>query len=132
LLTFDSTFASLASMKTEETFGQRIRELRLKKDLTQRDLAKRVDLDFTYLSKIENGKMSPPSVTAIIRLAKQLEADEDELLALAGKAPARLGQALKESKGARMFYRSALSTQLSDEDWEKLREALERRTKGKK
>lgn len=66
-------------------FGSRIRDLRKEKDISLRDLADRVGLDFTYLSKIENGKVEPPSEDKIRKMAKVLEADEEELLDLAGK-----------------------------------------------
>ena len=36
------------------TFGSRIRELRQAKNLTLRDVAKKVKVTFTYVSKIEN------------------------------------------------------------------------------
>jgi hypothetical protein len=49
-----------------------------------------------------------------------LSGNSDELLALAGKAPVDVGEMLKKSVGARMFFRSALSTRLSEEDWKKL------------
>ena len=129
-------------MAREKTFGQRIRELRKAKNLTQRELAERVaaalkaedrrGFDFTYLSKIENDRMSPPSMPAILQLAKELEADSDELAALAGKPPADMGQELKKSEGARTFYRSAVDIGLTEEDWQKLLQDLKRRkTKGK-
>jgi len=35
------------------TFGERIRELRKAKNLTLRDVANRVKVNFTYISKIE-------------------------------------------------------------------------------
>lgn len=117
-------------MSKEKTFGQRLRELRKAKNLSQRDLAERVGLDFTYLSKIENEKMRPPSAEAIEKLAKELGANSDELLALAGKVPQDLGETLKTSKGARMFYRSAKDMNLSEEDWKKLLQELKRRKKG--
>jgi len=72
------------------TFGERIRELRLAKDLTLRALAKEVGVTFTYLSKIENQKLSFgefPSNEMILKLASALEADPDELLLLAEKIP---------------------------------------------
>ena len=37
-------------------FGQRLRELRRERKLTLRALADAVGVDFSYLSKIENGK----------------------------------------------------------------------------
>ena len=116
-------------MASKITLGSRIRVLRLEAKLSQRDLADRVakrlkeddrgGFDFTYLSKIENDRLVP-SAAVILALAAELRGDSDELLALAGKAPADVGDMLKKSEGARMFFRSALSTQLSEEDWKKL------------
>src|SRR5579885_3812871 len=65
------------------TFGERLRELRKAKNLGQRALADMVDINFTYLSKIENGRLDFaqfPSEDLIRKLAKALDADEDELL----------------------------------------------------
>lgn len=115
----------------EMTFGQKLRELRKAMNLSQRDLAERVGLDFTYLSKIENDKMKPPSADAIEKLAKELDVDTDELLALAGKVPQDLGETLKTSEGARTFYRSAKDMNLSEEDWKNLLQDLKRRNKSK-
>jgi transcriptional regulator with XRE-family HTH domain len=124
---------------TKTTFGNRIRALRLEAKLSQRDLAHRVakrlkeddrgGFDFTYLSKIENDRLVP-SATVILALAGELKGDSDELLALAGKAPADVGDMLKQSEGARMFFRSAMSTRLSEDDWKKL--LLEIQSKKKK
>jgi len=111
------------------TLGSRLRELRLEAKLSQRDLADRVakrlkeddrgGFDFTYLSKIENNRLVP-SAAVILALTAELKGDSDELLALAGKAPADVGDMLKQSEGARMFFRSAMSKQLSEDDWKKL------------
>ena len=72
------------------TFGSRIRELRQAKNLTLRDVAKKVKVTFTYVSKIENQKLSFgefPSNEMILKLARALDADPDELLLLAKKIP---------------------------------------------
>ena len=75
----------------QPTFGQRLRELRKAKNLTQRELAERVaarlrkegrSFDFTYLSKIEKDRTEPPSVTLITELARVLDADPNELITL--------------------------------------------------
>jgi len=76
-------------------FGQRVRELRQAKRLTLRDLAKRVKVNYTYLSKIENHKLDfgeYPGEGLIRRLAKVLGADEDELLLLSEKVPDEIGR----------------------------------------
>jgi transcriptional regulator with XRE-family HTH domain len=72
------------------TFGQRLRELRKAKSLNQKELADKVGIDFTYLSKLENDRMSPPREKTILAIAKVLDADSDELLALANKIPSDL------------------------------------------
>ena len=77
------------------TFGERIRELRKAKNLTLRDVAKKVKVNFTYISKIENHKLDFgefPSEDLIRKLAKVLEASEDELLLLAKKIPEDIKQ----------------------------------------
>jgi len=72
------------------SFGEKIRELRQAKQLTLRDLAAKVGVGFTYLSKIENHKLKDghgPSEKLIHKLATELDASEDELLLLAEKVP---------------------------------------------
>lgn len=71
-------------------FGRRLRELRQAKKMTLRDLAAKVDVGFTYLSKIENHKLEvghSPSEKLIRKLAVELDADEEQLLFLAEKVP---------------------------------------------
>ncbi len=71
-------------------FGDRIRRLRKAKGYSLRKLAPIVGVGFSYLSKVENGRLDfrgPPSESLIHRLAESLEADEDELLLLAGRIP---------------------------------------------
>lgn len=70
--------------------GERIRELRQAKQLTLRDLAAKVGVGFTYISKIENHKLEEghsPSEKLLHKLAAELDGDEEELLLLAEKVP---------------------------------------------
>src|SRR3979411_2656141 len=72
------------------TFGDRVRELRQEKGWTLRDLAGKVGVGFTYLSRVENERLSYgdyPSDALIHRLADALDADEEELLLLAKRIP---------------------------------------------
>ena len=71
-------------------FGDRVRELRQKKGWRLRDLAARVHVGFTYLSRVENERLNfgdYPSDALIHRLADALDADEEELLILAKRIP---------------------------------------------
>lgn len=75
------------------TFGEKLRELRKERDLSQKKLAELVAINFTYLSKIENERLDFahfPSEELICKLATVLESDENELLILAKKVPARI------------------------------------------
>ena len=84
-------------MEAQE-FGIRIRQLRKQSGMTLRELAEKVNIDFTYLSKIENGAVPPPSDKVISKLARALNAGKDELLILAGKIPPELVQILKNKE----------------------------------
>jgi HTH-type transcriptional regulator, competence development regulator len=71
-------------------FGDRVRALRTARGYSQRVLGERVGVSFTYISKVENGKLDfgdYPSEDLIRRLAAALDADEEELLLFAEKIP---------------------------------------------
>jgi len=53
-------------------FGKRVRELRLKKNLSQEQLAHMCDLDRTYINSIENGKRNV-SLKNIEKILKALD-----------------------------------------------------------
>jgi len=85
-------------MKNEQSFGVQLRELRKSAGLTLRQLAEKVNVNFTYLSKIESGALPPPSEKVIRHLAEALDFDKDELLALAGIIPSDIAEILKDRK----------------------------------
>lgn len=69
-----------------QTFGQLIRKARRKQEYSQRELAKLIGVNFTYLSKLENDHADyPPSKEVIQSLANHLDLDEAELAQLAGR-----------------------------------------------
>lgn len=55
-----------------------------------RQLAARVGVEPSYLSKVERGRQPPPSEQTIVSLARELDEDPDMLLALAGKVSGEL------------------------------------------
>jgi transcriptional regulator with XRE-family HTH domain len=110
------------------TFGHRLRELRLAKDLTQRELAKKAGIDFTYLSKIENDQPGyQPSEQVIRELAKLLGTDAEELVLLAQKIPEKIQRAMARNIKAHAFLRSAAD--LSEADWDKILKIVEENKK---
>jgi transcriptional regulator with XRE-family HTH domain len=76
-------------------FGKKLRQLRKALNLSLRELAGRAGVDFTYLSKMENGQLPPPSESVVARLAGALGADRDELLQLSGRVPADIAGMVK-------------------------------------
>ena len=81
---------------SEVRFGPLLRELRVAASLSQRQLADRVGVDFSYLSKIENEKLPPPGEDKLLLIARVLKHDADELLAAARRVPADLQSRLED------------------------------------
>jgi len=114
------------------SFGNRVRELRKAKGLTQKDLAASVKLDFTYISKVETGKADPPGEDVVRRLAKALGADPEELVYLAGKVPKALRGVVASSSAIPVVFRALRDGTIDDEELKSLVEALRaRKQKGK-
>lgn len=96
-------------------FGTRIRELRKEKDIPLRDLADRIGIDFTYLSKIENGKVEPPSEQKIRAMAKELDVEAEGLLALAGKVSSdQIRQAVQANPSVGILLRKIQTLSLTN------------------
>lgn len=60
-------------------FGKRVRSLRLRKNMSQGDLAKKLNVDPSYISKIERGEQNI-SLKGIEKLAKALTVSMQELI----------------------------------------------------
>ena len=61
-----------------------------------RQVAARIDVQPSYLSKVERGKEAPPSEKTLRRLAKDLGEDVDMLLALGGKISSDLARIIRK------------------------------------
>ena len=88
-------------------FGERLRELRKAKGFTLRDLAAKVGVGFTYLSRAENERLQYgdyPSNALIHRLADALDADEEELLILAKRIPETVRQRVLQRPDAFLAF----------------------------
>ncbi len=60
-----------------------------------RQVADRVGVQPSYLSKVERGEASPPSEETLVRLARDLDVDPDVLLAMGGKVSSDLLEAIR-------------------------------------
>lgn len=80
-------------------FGERVRDLRTQRGVKQAELAERMDVSVSYISKVENGKLhfgDYPSEKFIHKLSHELKADEDELLLLADKVPPSIRRKIRQ------------------------------------
>src|SRR5262249_6357781 len=93
-----------------------------------RQLAGRVGIEPSYLSKIERGKQPPPGEETIRRIAVELGEDPDVLLALAGRVssdltqiirerPALVGELLRSIRRAPAKRVAQMSRQVRDGNW---------------
>lgn len=75
-------------------FLRKKREARAADDrrFSLRQVATRIEVEPSYLSKVERGEVEPPSEETIRRLAKELDQDADVMLAMAGKMSRELQQ----------------------------------------
>ncbi len=115
------------------TFGQFIRarrELLRKTDPTYsvRQVAKRMGIQPSYLSKVERGEVAPPSEETTRKLAHELDVDCDMLLAMAGKVssdlqdvirkrPALFGELIRELKEMPDHAVLRLVREVRDGEW---------------
>ncbi|MFN2115092.1 MAG: helix-turn-helix domain-containing protein [Anaerolineae bacterium] len=84
----------------DNAFGSYVRERREALRATDprfsvRQVAARIGVQPSYLSKIERGEQPPPSEQRIVALADDLGEDRDVLLALAGKVSSDLQRIIR-------------------------------------
>jgi len=82
-------------------FGEYVRErreaLRARDErYSVRQVAQRIGVEPSFLSKVEREEVPPPSEAKIVALAKELGEDPDVLLALAGKVSSDLQEAIRK------------------------------------
>jgi len=64
--------------------GRKIKELRVEREWTQRELARRTGLDRGYLAYIESGRVGKPSADTFLKLARAFRIAPEELYQAAG------------------------------------------------
>lgn len=64
----------------QKTIGQKVKEWRKAKEMTQDALAKKADLPYTTLTKIESDVIQNPSLSTITKIAGGLGITLDELI----------------------------------------------------
>ena len=68
------------SKSKNQTVGDKIKQLRLKQGLTQDALAKKANIPYTTLTKIESNVITRPTIQTVVKIAKGLEVSIDNLI----------------------------------------------------
>ena len=67
-------------MTSGKTISKNIKKMRAKLSLTQDDLAKKADIKYTTLMKVESGTVNKPSVQTMAKIAKALGVSIEDLI----------------------------------------------------
>lgn len=78
-------------------FGAFVRREREAREIGLREMAKKIGVSPTYLSKVERDEFTPPTEDKVRAIAQIIECDTDELLALAGRMPSDLADIIKRN-----------------------------------
>lgn len=84
-------------------FGDLFRQLRYNKGISIKKLASALEVDYTYLSKIENGRVIP-SEQMIERVSKYFDYSNDSLMLTADKIPEDIKRILRENPEESLEY----------------------------
>ena len=102
------------------SFGSQLRQIRRDAGFTQRQLADVAGLDFSYISKLENGHNPPPAADTIVRLCKAMGVTPEPLLALTGKLPSDVYESVGLNEAAQRFLRETHALKLTESEWGRL------------
>ena len=83
-------------MAGKKSFGALVRHKRLAKEIGLREMAKKIGVSPTYLSKLERDEFPPPAEDKVRKIAGIIEHDPDVLLALAGRVSSDLTDIIRE------------------------------------
>jgi len=70
----------MKSQNDNETIGDKIKQLRNKQGLTQDELARKSDLPYTTLTKIESNVITKPTIQTVAKIANGLGIKIDDLI----------------------------------------------------
>ena len=106
-------------------FSLTLKNLRKERRITQRELAEKVNVDFTYISKIENDQLkNSPSAETIKKIAKVLDTDADTLILLAKKVPDTIRETIVDDDLAAALLRKipSLTEERRKKMWDIIKE----------
>jgi transcriptional regulator with XRE-family HTH domain len=107
-------------------FGSLLRRSRVKAGYGLREFAQKVDLSPTYISRVETGKIPPPTERRIKVMARLLDVTADELYTAAGKVDPEIEAYIRRVKTLPAFLRAAKKAGLDADDFARRTKILKR------
>jgi transcriptional regulator with XRE-family HTH domain len=105
----------MAMIAGRKSFGTLVRQEREAREIGLREMAQKIGVSPTYLSKIERGEFDPPAEDKVRKIAEIIDHDPDELLALAGRVASDLTDIiLKRPREMADFLRAAKGLTAND------------------
>ncbi|MFB5678787.1 helix-turn-helix domain-containing protein [Paenibacillus terreus] len=99
-------------------FGEYIKNLRKSIGFNQADVAMKVGITTSYLSKIEKGSVSPPSEEKLLQLAAVLQDDPNNIIFKAGKIPPDIRELIFQEPGVYEYLHQKLKDKRKEESRE--------------
>ena len=113
------------------SFGSYIRKLRIKNDIGQRELAKKIGVAPSYLNDMEKDKRAAPKNQLIKKLSTILKADLELMYDLAGDSkktiPPDIEEYIKNNSDITSLIRAVKSRKISNEEIKKLENKISKR-----
>ena len=116
--------------KEIKTLGDRIRESRVQKEKSLRQLAKDLDVTPSYLSDIENNRRVPAEAV-LLKISRVLEINFNELMSLAGRFGEKAEKYVRKQPMAVQLFRRIAEENLDEEKLKHLIDLVEKE-KGEK
>ena len=113
-----------------ETFGSYIRGLRIKQDIGQRELAKKIGVAPSYLNDIEKGKRAAPKNELVKKLSTILKANLNYMYDLAGNSKQSIAsdieEYIKENPDVATLIRTVKNNKISNEEINLLQKKIDK------
>ncbi len=124
--------------KDSISFGEYLKRKREEKQISLRELARRLDLSAPYLSDVENNRRAPLTEERLTTLVKELhltEEEEAEMYDIIGQQRGLLPPDLNPYVSGRPYVNAALRTaknlEADEEDWQMfIDELIKRKRRG--
>ncbi len=70
----------MKSQNNSQNIGDKIKQIRNKQGITQDELARKSEIPYTTLTKIESNVITKPTIQTVVKIAKGLGITIDELI----------------------------------------------------